>query len=148
MFWFLVERCDCKRGSRSYVGSLSISCRMITQMHQIILDTATTGLKPFEGHRIVGIGCRGPYSQAAILFVGRMGESFRNSIVRRQPTMNTAKKEVESLLKKLPDDCSLEDIQYHLYVIEKIQRGIEVAEKKGVVSQEEAEKRLGKWVTK
>ena len=62
--------------------------------------------------------------------------------------MNTAKKEVESLLKKLPDDCSLEDIQYHLYVIEKIQRGIEVAEKKGVVSQEEAEKRLRKWVTK
>ena len=62
--------------------------------------------------------------------------------------MNTAKKEVESLLKKLPDDCSLEDIQYHLYVIEKIQRGIEVAEKKGVVSQEKAEKRLGKWVTK
>lgn len=62
--------------------------------------------------------------------------------------MNTAKREVESLLKKLPDDCSLEDIQYHLYVIEKIQRGIEVAEKKGVVSQEEAEKRLGKWVAK
>ncbi len=59
--------------------------------------------------------------------------------------MSTAKQEVESLLKKLPDDCSLEDIQYHLYVIEKIQRGIEAAEKKGRVSQEEAEKRLGKW---
>ena len=62
--------------------------------------------------------------------------------------MSTAKQEVESLLKKLPDDCSLEDIQYHLYVIEKIQRGVEAAEKKGVVSQEEAEKHLGKWVTK
>lgn len=62
--------------------------------------------------------------------------------------MSTAKQEVESLLKKLPDDCSLEDIQYHLYVIEKIQRGIETAEKKGVVLQEEAEKRLGKWVKK
>jgi len=60
--------------------------------------------------------------------------------------MNTAKKEAESLLKKLPDDYSLEDIQYHLYVIEKIQRGIEVAEKKGVVSQEEAEKRLNKYL--
>lgn len=60
--------------------------------------------------------------------------------------MNTAKKEVESLLKKLPDDCSLEDIQYHLYVIEKIQRGIEAAEKRGVVSQEEAEKRLNKYL--
>lgn len=56
--------------------------------------------------------------------------------------MNTTKKEVKSLLQKLHDDCSLEDIQYHLYVIEKIQRGIEVAEKKGVASQEEAEKRL------
>lgn len=60
--------------------------------------------------------------------------------------MSTAKQEVESLLKKLPDDCSLEDIQYHLYVIEKIQRGVETAEKKGVVSQEEAEKRLNKYL--
>jgi ribosomal protein S20 len=60
--------------------------------------------------------------------------------------MSTAKQEVESLLKKLPDSCSLEDIQYHLYVIEKIQRGIETAEKKGVVSQEKAEKRLNKYL--
>ncbi len=30
--------------------------------------------------------------------------------------MGTAKKEVEALLNNLPDDCSLEDIQYHLYV--------------------------------
>ena len=37
--------------------------------------------------------------------------------------MNTAKQEVQLLLKKLPDDCTIEDIQYHLYVIEKIQRG-------------------------
>jgi hypothetical protein len=34
--------------------------------------------------------------------------------------MNTAKDEVRSLLDKLPEDCSLEDVQYHLYVIEKI----------------------------
>ena len=34
--------------------------------------------------------------------------------------MSTAKEEVEALLEKLPDDCSLEDIQYHLYVIEKV----------------------------
>lgn len=60
--------------------------------------------------------------------------------------MSTAKQEVESLLKKLPDDCSLEDIQYHLYVIEKIQRGIVAAETKGAVPQEEAEKRLNKYL--
>ncbi len=34
--------------------------------------------------------------------------------------MSTAKEEVESLLHKLPNNCSIEDIQYHLYVIEKV----------------------------
>lgn len=63
-------------------------------------------------------------------------------------TMSTAKKEVESLLKKLPEDCSLEDIQYHLYVIEKVHRGLEIADTKGTYSQEEAEARLNKWTTK
>ena len=36
--------------------------------------------------------------------------------------MSTVKDEVQSLLSKLPDDCSYEDIQNHLYVIEKIHR--------------------------
>jgi hypothetical protein len=62
--------------------------------------------------------------------------------------MSTAKNEIKALLKKLPDDCSLEDIQYHLYVIEKIHRGTERAEREGTVSQEEVEKRLNKWVIK
>ena len=61
--------------------------------------------------------------------------------------MNTAKAEVESLLHKLPDDCSLEDIQYHLYVIEKVRRGLERADREGTLSQEEAEGRLRKWTT-
>ncbi len=62
--------------------------------------------------------------------------------------MNTAKQEVRSLLQKLPDECTLEDIQYHLYVIEKINKGIQRAKQEGVVSQKEVEKRLGKWITK
>ena len=60
--------------------------------------------------------------------------------------MNTAKEEVEQLLKKLPDDCTLEDIHYHLYVIEKVRRGIARAESEGILSQEEVEKRLNKWI--
>lgn len=59
--------------------------------------------------------------------------------------MNTVKQEVTQLLSKLPEDCTLEDVQYHLYVVEKIQRGLERAEKEGVVSQQEAEKRLARW---
>ena len=62
--------------------------------------------------------------------------------------MVTAKEEVESLLAKLPDDCSLEDIQYHLYVIEKVRPGLDKADKEGAMSQDEAERRLDKWLTK
>ena len=62
--------------------------------------------------------------------------------------MSTAKEEVGALLNKLPDDCSLEDIQYHLYVIEKVRHGLEAADTQGTVTQEEAEERLGKWLTK
>jgi hypothetical protein len=62
--------------------------------------------------------------------------------------MVTAKQEVESLLSKLPDDCSLEDIQYHLYVIEKVRHGLDVADAHGAITQDEAERQLGKWLTK
>ena len=62
--------------------------------------------------------------------------------------MSSAKQEVESLLSKLPDDCSLEDIQYHLYVIEKVRHGLDAAEAQGTVSQEDAERQLDKWLTK
>jgi hypothetical protein len=55
--------------------------------------------------------------------------------------MRTAKDEVQALLTKLPDDCSLEDIQYHLYVIEKVNHGLEVADTHGTISQEEVEQR-------
>jgi len=62
--------------------------------------------------------------------------------------VSTAKQDVESLLNKLPDDCSLEDVQYHLYVLEKVRHGLDVADSQGTLSQEEAEERLGKWLIK
>ncbi len=62
--------------------------------------------------------------------------------------MNTTKDEVQSLLRKLPDDCTFEDVQYHLYVIEKIRKGIERAESEGTVSLEKVERRLARWTSK
>lgn len=62
--------------------------------------------------------------------------------------MSKIKEEVKALLDKLPDDCSLEDVQYHLYVVEKINRGINRAEKEGTLGQDEVEKKLSKWTTK
>ena len=61
--------------------------------------------------------------------------------------MSTAKDQVKALLQKLPDDCSLEDIQYHLYVVEKVRNGLEAADSQGAVPQAEVEERLGKWLT-
>lgn len=60
--------------------------------------------------------------------------------------MKTVKEEVKTLLERLPDDCTIEDIQYHLYVVEKVQRGIDRAESEGTISNEEAKKRLSKWI--
>lgn len=59
----------------------------------------------------------------------------------------TAKEEVRTLLEKLPDNCSIEDIQYHLYVFDKVRRGLEDAESGRTFAQEEAEARLGKWLS-
>lgn len=61
--------------------------------------------------------------------------------------MSTAKQDVEQLLNKLPDDCTVEDVQYHLYVLNKVRRGLEDAHANGTMSQEEAESRFGKWLT-
>lgn len=61
--------------------------------------------------------------------------------------MNTVKADVHTMLDALPDDSSLEDIQYHLYVLEKIKRGSERAGAGEVLTHEQARQRLGKWLT-
>ncbi len=35
----------------------------------------------------------------------------------------TAKETVRALLDRLPDDCSLDQVQYHLYVVQALERG-------------------------
>ena len=60
--------------------------------------------------------------------------------------MQTAVSEVKELLNRLPEESSYEDIQYHLYVIAKIQQGLARAESEGVVAHEEVEKQFEKWL--
>ncbi len=58
----------------------------------------------------------------------------------------TAKQEVTQLLTRLPDDATLEDIQYHLYLLEKIQRGrADMAAGRSFTS-EQARERLARWL--
>ncbi|KZE73984.1 hypothetical protein [Paenibacillus elgii] len=56
------------------------------------------------------------------------------------------KDEVKQIIDNLPDDCSLEDIQYTLYVRKKIQQGLDDIDKGDVISHEEIEKRMSKWL--
>jgi predicted transcriptional regulator len=62
--------------------------------------------------------------------------------------METAKEQVQQILEMLPEDVSLEDIQYHIYVRQKIEQGLEDAEAGRVVSHAEVQRRLAKWLTK
>lgn len=57
------------------------------------------------------------------------------------------KQEMLDLIQQLPDDCTIEDVQYHLYVRQKVERGLKAAEEGQVVSQEEARKRYSQWLT-
>lgn len=60
----------------------------------------------------------------------------------------TAKQEVQNILKNLPEDASLEDIQYHIYVCQKVARGEADADAGRTISQAEVEDRLSKWLGK
>ena len=62
--------------------------------------------------------------------------------------MSTAKDEVRKLLEQIPSDASYEDIQYHIYVREKNEHGLKDIEEGRVLSQEEVERRMSKWLVK
>lgn len=62
--------------------------------------------------------------------------------------MSTPKDEVRKLLDQLPDDSSFEDIQYHIYVREKIERGLRDVKEERVLTQQEVEQRMSKWLGK
>lgn len=59
----------------------------------------------------------------------------------------TAKDRVRALLDRLPDDCSLDEVQYHLYVVQAVERG-EADERAGrVISHEQVAAELRrKWL--
>lgn len=61
--------------------------------------------------------------------------------------MQPAKATVREVLDRLPDDCSLEDVMYHLYVVQKVSRGLADVESGRTVPHETAMRELrAKWV--
>ena len=60
--------------------------------------------------------------------------------------MKTAKQEVRRLLENIPNDSTFEEIQYHIYVREKIERGLKDIKAGRVLTMQEVDKRLAKWL--
>lgn len=50
------------------------------------------------------------------------------------------------LVTRLADDASFEDIQYELYVLQNIERGLRDVERGDTVSHEEARATLSRWL--
>lgn len=65
--------------------------------------------------------------------------------VRKEMNMTT-KDKVISGIKNLPDNSSIDDILDQIILIEKIEKGIDQSNRDEVVSDDELEKRLGKWL--
>lgn len=60
--------------------------------------------------------------------------------------MATAKQVALEILERLPDDCSLDDIQYHLYVRQMIEEGRKDVREGRLYSQEEIERDIAQWL--
>jgi len=60
------------------------------------------------------------------------------------------KEEIIELIKKLPENATIDDIMYHLYVKKKIIAGIEEIEQERVIPYEQvmenAKKRMEQWL--
>jgi hypothetical protein len=57
------------------------------------------------------------------------------------------KETVKAVLDQLPDDCSLEDVLYHLYVVQAVAQGrAEVQAGKTIPHEQVAEELRQKWV--
>jgi predicted transcriptional regulator len=61
-------------------------------------------------------------------------------------TVRTAKQEVRKILDEIPENASFEDIQYHIYVRQKIERALQDVKKGRLITQQEAERRMSKWL--
>jgi len=60
--------------------------------------------------------------------------------------MINAMQEVKTLVNHLPDNASIEDVQYHLYVLEKIRKGQSAISNGNHFTSDEVRQRLNKWL--
>lgn len=76
-------------------------------------------------------------------------ESLAGARLLHMKTKATSAKEAAlKLVSQLPESCTLEEIQYHLYVRQKIERGLQDVKAGRVLNHAEVERRVAKWRAK
>ena len=61
--------------------------------------------------------------------------------------MATVKDEIRRMIESLPDDATWEDVQYSIYVRERIERGRGEAAEGKILDEDEVERRMKPWLT-
>jgi len=56
-----------------------------------------------------------------------------------------SKAEIMEIIDKLPEDCTIEDVQYSLYVHSKIDKGLKDIKEGNVITHDEVKERMDKW---
>ena len=59
--------------------------------------------------------------------------------------MQSIKEAAIELIKKMPENCSIEDIQYELYVKSKIESGLNDIKNGTIISEAEMDKEMSSW---
>jgi hypothetical protein len=60
--------------------------------------------------------------------------------------MATPKEEIRKMLDTLPDDATWEDVQYSIYIRERVERGRREADQDQLTEQGEVEARMTRWL--
>ena len=59
--------------------------------------------------------------------------------------METLKQEIIKAISKLPESANIDDIMYELYVIDKVKKGREAAERGESISLEDVKREMQSW---
>lgn len=60
--------------------------------------------------------------------------------------MIPAKEEVRRILEQLPEDTTLDDIQYHIYIRQKIDRALDDVTAGRTITEHEFDARMARWL--
>lgn len=58
------------------------------------------------------------------------------------------KAEVQRMLESVPDDATFEDIQYRIYVCQRIMRGLNDVDEGRLLTQKQVERRMARWLAR